>query len=138
MHELCDELGIAPGHGRQTALGKLFGVTPKAARKWLLGISYPEMPLAVAMCERAGVNVLWLLQGSGPKKGDKVDRPTMMLAEGLQSLPNDQRLVVLEFLRFQFEKADGWFTNEALARYTDSIDTLRRRDSDMRSGPLKT
>lgn len=138
VHELCDELKIAPGHGRQTALGKMFGVTPKAARKWLLGISYPEMALAVTMCNAAGVNVLWLLQGSGPKKGDKVDRPSMLLAEGLQGLPADKRLAVLDYIRFQFGQADGWFTHEAMARYMDSVDTLRQRDANSRGAPIKT
>lgn len=138
VHELCDELGIPQGHGRQTLLGKRFGVTPKAARKWLNGIAYPEMATAVRMCEEAGLNVLWLLQGTGPKRAQREEASLVTLAEGLQRLPELQRSAVLEFLRYQFVQADGWFTNEALQRYTDSIDALQRQTANSRALPLRT
>lgn len=138
VHELCDELGIPNGHGRQTALGKMFGVTSKAARKWLLGISYPEMPLAVAMCDRAGVNLLWFLQGTPPKRGDRVNPAVAQLADGLERLPFEHRQAVLDHMRYQFERANGWFTEEALARYMHSIDELQQQASNSAQRPLRT
>lgn len=138
MHELCDDLGIPAGHGRFAALGRKVGKTPNAARKWLLGKGYPEMAQAVALCDEAGVNVLWLLQGTGPKRGERVDQDALRIAEGLQALPMENRQAALEYLRYEFDRADGWFTNEALARYMHSIEELKRRNSNVRSAPLKT
>jgi hypothetical protein len=138
VHELCDELGIPAGHGRQTILGKRFGVTPKAARKWLMGLAFPEMATAVRMCAEAQVNVNWLLQGVGPKKGERTDADTLRLAEGLERLPLENKQAVLEYLRYEFERADGWFTNETLARYIDSIDEIKRRAANTRGRPLTT
>jgi transcriptional regulator with XRE-family HTH domain len=138
VHELCDALQIPSGHGRQAALGRRFNVTPKAARKWLQGSSFPELGTAIAMCDAAGINLNWFLQGVGPKTGEKIDRDALRLAEGLHNLPTEQRTVALEFLRFQFQQADGWFTNEALAQYMDSIDTMRRSNGNVRGTPLKT
>ncbi len=116
----------------------MFGVTPKGARKWLLGLAYPEMPLAVLMCNKARLNVLWLLQGTPPKHGERVNAEALALAEGLQSLPLENRQAVLEFMRYEFGRADGWFTNEALQRYLDTIDTLRRQSADTRPPPPTT
>lgn len=127
MHEVCDELDIAPGHGRQTALGKMFNVTPKAARKWLMGLSYPEMATAVAIALKAGVNVLWLLQGSPPKKGTRVDPQALHLAEALASLPVENRNAVLDYMRFQIGSTGQWFASEALRSYMADIDALRRQ-----------
>jgi transcriptional regulator with XRE-family HTH domain len=125
VNELCDELGIEPGRGRQTALGKRFGVTPKGVRKWLLGIAYPEMPLAVAMCQAAGVNVLWLLQGSGPKHGDQIDPRLLHVAQALESMPKQQRDAVLDFMKYQVTQTGQWFAAEALRHFVDDIDALR-------------
>lgn len=36
VNEVCDDLQL-PAHGRQTALAQWMGLTPNAARKWLLG-----------------------------------------------------------------------------------------------------
>jgi transcriptional regulator with XRE-family HTH domain len=138
MHELCDELGIPRGHGRNAALGRKVGKTPNAARKWLLGLGYPELSHAVALCKEAQVNVNWLLQGAGPKKGERTDADTLRLAEGLERLPLENKQAVLEYLRYEFERADGWFTHEALARYIDSIDEIKRRAANTRGRPLTT
>lgn len=125
VNELCDALGIEPGRGRQTALGQRFGVTPKGARKWLMGIAYPEMPLAVAMCQTAGVNVLWLLQGAGPKRGDQIDPKLLHVAQALESMPKQQRDAVLDFMKYQVTQTGQWFAAEALRNFVDDIDALR-------------
>lgn len=138
MHELCDELGIPRGHGRNAALGRKVGKTPNAARKWLLGLGYPEMALAVTLCNEAGVNVVWLLQGVGPKRGERSDPVAMQVAEGIESLPNENRQHVLEYLRYEFDRADGWFTSDALARYIDSIEELQRRAAKTRKPSVTT
>lgn len=127
VHVLCDELGIPAGHGRQTALGKRFGVTAKAARKWLTGQGYPEMETAVRMCEEAHISVVWLLQGTPPMRGSQVDHSTAVVAEALMSLPAENRNQVLEYMRFQFESHRGWFTEEAVGRYVRDLNKVKAR-----------
>jgi transcriptional regulator with XRE-family HTH domain len=126
MNELADDIGV-PRRGRQTALGKTFGVTPKAARKWLTGEGLPELGTAVAIANRAGVNVVWLLQGVGPKRGQAVDGEKIALTEGIDELPQEDRQQVLDFIGFKFSRADGWFVGEKLARYMKLLDNLSRK-----------
>lgn len=125
MHELCDALEIPRGHGRNTALGQRFKVTPNAARKWLLGLSYPEMAKAVEMCEAAHLNVLWLLQGSPPKRGEHVDANLLGLAEAVAGLPQAEREAVLQFARFKVQETAGWYRPDTLRGYLRAIDSLR-------------
>lgn len=127
MHEVCDILEIPRGHGRNAALGRICSVTANAARKWLLGLSYPEMPMAVGLCQKAEVNVLWLLQGTPPKKGEHVDPKALHLAEALEGLPVDNRNAVLDYMRFQIGNTGSWFASEALRTYMADIEALRRQ-----------
>jgi len=126
INEVCDDLQIPRGHGRQTALGKLFGVTPKGARKWLVGAGYPDMAMAVRIANAARVNVNWLLQGLGPKRGEHYDLRTVTITEGIEELPSEDRKQVFEFIRYKFDKADGWFAEEKLARYMTVLDQLAK------------
>lgn len=127
VHKMCDELGIPEGHGRQTQLGKMFGVSAKAARKWLTGIGYCELPLAVAMCNKAKINVLWLLQGTPPMRGDHIPEDTLGLVYALEDLPAEQRNLVLEYARFQLQAVPDWFSPETLRRHLATIDKIRAR-----------
>jgi transcriptional regulator with XRE-family HTH domain len=124
MNEVCDLLNITRGHGRQAALGRTFGVTPKGARKWLGGEGFPEMDLAIRIANAAHVNINWLLQGVGPKHGEQLDPSTEILSEGVEGLPQDDRQQVFDFIRYRFEKADGWFASDKLSRYMVLLDAL--------------
>ena len=88
LAEICADKGL-PLRGRQTELSRLFKVSQQAAGKWLKAQSYPEMATAVALAAWAGVNVTWLLQGTGPKRGDRVDTKAVVLDEAIRSLPPD-------------------------------------------------
>jgi len=138
MEIVCDELGLAAGHGRQTALANRFGVTPKAARKWLQGLGYPEMERAVEICEAAKVNVNWLLQGVPPMRGERIDPHTLLLAQAIESLPDSEQAAVLEFLRFELRRVPGWLAQEQLRTYEVEIDGLQRRRAMRLAGPRKT
>lgn len=131
MHEVCDELGIPPGRGRQTALGQRFQVTPKAARKWLEGLGYPEMQLAVRIANEAKVHVTWLLQGSAPKFLDSARTATSaQLGEIVGSLPEAERQQAIDFIRYKVERSGQWYAAEQVARYVsllDSLSTIRTR-----------
>lgn len=121
LAEVCDELKI-PETGRQTALAKRFGVTPGAARKWLLGIGMPELDMAVQIAQAAHVNVLWLLQGAGPKRGEAFDTEPGELLDAVQQLPDDDGQQVFDFIRYKIERADGWFASDKLAHYMVMLD----------------
>lgn len=126
MHEICTALGIPPGRGRQAALGRMFGVTSKAARKWLVGTGLPELGQALAIAERAGVNVNWMLQGIGPKRSDVIDTKALVVAEALETLPGTARDAVLRFMEFTLkENADG-LIGEQLTRYLRALNSFRQ------------
>lgn len=127
MHEVCDELGIAPGRGRQTLLGKRFGVTPKAARKWLEGVGYPDLDMAVRIAQEAGVHVNWLLQGAGPKHVDRARNDTAeRIGDIVESLPADERQQTLDFIRYKLERSGQWYAADTVGRYLAFIDKIRR------------
>jgi SOS-response transcriptional repressor LexA len=67
LDHALDLCGIPPkGKGRQVIVGKMFGVSQKAASKWLEGISLPDTMRIAVIAERLKVNVEWLTYGSGP------------------------------------------------------------------------
>jgi len=81
VNKVCDILGIPPaGKNRQAELGKLFGVTQKAARKWLVGEGFPDTAICIQMAVKSGVSFDWLMTGRGdeivnPYSTDSTDGP---------------------------------------------------------------
>lgn len=67
LDHALDLFGVPPkGKGRQVQVGKLFGVSQKAASKWLEGLSLPDTMRIAVIAEKLKVNVEWLTYGSGP------------------------------------------------------------------------
>lgn len=124
LHEICDDKGVVAERGRQTALALQFRVSPNAARKWLLGQGMPELDMAIRIANWAEVNVLWLLQGTGPKRGDKVDPAPAELLDAVQHLPADDGQQVFDFIRYKIERAEGWFAGDRVGRYVALLDKL--------------
>lgn len=67
LNALCEEKGMAYW-GRQVALGKLFGVSQKGARKWLEAESWPRMETLIKIAAWADVSIDWLISGRGEKR----------------------------------------------------------------------
>lgn len=70
LNDAIDEspFGIpAKGDGRSSAVGKLFGVSQRAAWKWLAGEGYPQLGRAISIAKRLKISVEWLLTGQGDK-----------------------------------------------------------------------
>lgn len=64
---ICDRLGIPPaGKNRQAELGNRFGVSQKAARKWLVGEGFPDTAISIKMAVDARVSYDWLMTGRLP------------------------------------------------------------------------
>ncbi len=67
LNHALDLFGVPPkGKGRQVTVGKMFGVSQKAANKWLEAISLPDTMRIAVIAEKLGVNVEWLTYGIGP------------------------------------------------------------------------
>nr|WP_199065056.1 helix-turn-helix domain-containing protein [Chromobacterium sp. ASV5] len=73
---VCDRLGIPPaGKNRQYELGKRFGVSQKAARKWLVAEGFPDTAISIKMAVEAGVSFDWLMTGRGPMEVAEYSEP---------------------------------------------------------------
>lgn len=118
LNNLLDERGI-PGkfEGRQVAVGKLFGVSQKGARKWLEGEGLPTLEKCIEIASWAGVHTEWLVSGRGPKEVSE-EPPERLLEE----LPTDVKQDTFNFLEFTLQKR---LSGEQLARYLRWIDRIR-------------
>jgi DNA-binding XRE family transcriptional regulator len=78
FNECCDESGIPPkGKNRQAIVGKRFGVSQKAARKWLEGESLPTLEKCISMARNFDVCFEWFMTERGPKRlGDRREAQT--------------------------------------------------------------
>lgn len=82
------------GAGRQVQLGKDWGVTQKAARKWLEAESIPELTRLMAMARHYGVSFEWLTTGRGVMAYTTPAIPQEGNAQKIDAdqLPDDQTL----------------------------------------------
>lgn len=99
LNELCDEMAVPPKYnGRQGALGKLFSVGQKGARKWLEGEAYPAFDKIIRIAKWANVNVEWLSSGRGPKylAPPEPDAAVARVIEIMQSMPEVGQQAALE------------------------------------------
>jgi transcriptional regulator with XRE-family HTH domain len=122
VNELCDDMQV-PADTRQTALAKHFGVNPKTARKWLLGIGYPEMPMAVRIADWADVSLVWLLQGYGAKRSNsRIDQKALVLDEAIHALPTDLRADLIDNIRAKLARIGRLAAEPAPSRYRTMLD----------------
>lgn len=122
--ELCNSAQL-PARGRQTRLSEIFGVTPKAARKWVNGLGLPELEIIIAIARWGNVNMEWLLTGRGPKRGNLVDTKDLMLGEMMRSLPSVTRHEVADFLGYKIERGVPTLAEEQRAKYLKMIDHFK-------------
>jgi transcriptional regulator with XRE-family HTH domain len=128
LRELCEDKEL-PERGRQSRLGQRFKVSQQAARKWLDGLNYPDMRTIVAIAEWGEVNVNWLLQGVGPKHGNRVDAKVLVLDEALHALPREIALDVIDSLRAKLVRFGKITAEEPVARYNVMLDAYEKEIS---------
>lgn len=121
LAEICTDKGL-PAHGRQTKLAKLFGVTQAAARKWLNGVTYPEMEKLVAIADWADVNINWLLQGAGPKRGNRIDTRALVIDQAVRSLPREMGIDLIDNLRAKLERVGKLTAHEPSPHLRSMLD----------------
>lgn len=125
LREICDDMGV-PERGRQTELGRLFNVSPKAARKWLVGDGFPEIHMAISIARWADVSFDWLMTGVGIKKPGLTSTKHIVLNEAIDSMPIDDRQQVLDFILYKIERNDALFRGDRLTRYLTMIDAFKK------------
>lgn len=106
-----------PNRGRQTQLARKFDVSQQAAKKWLDGISFPTTETVVDIANWAGVNANWLLQGSGPKRGNRVSTQALVLDDALHDLTAEQRLDLIDNLRAKLIRTGRLRVEDTQGRY---------------------
>jgi hypothetical protein len=121
LNDVCDEKGL-PNHGRQSRLGRQFGVSQQSARKWLEGIAFPELDKLVAIADWGDVNVNWLLQGAGPRRGNRIDSKALVLDEAVKSLPRDAAIDIVDHVRAKLVRMGKITANEPDTRWSTMLD----------------
>ena len=111
-----------PERGRQTQLARQFSVSQQAVKKWLDGVSYPEMETIIAIADWADVNVNWLLQGAGPKRGNRMSTKAQVLEEAIQSLPAEMGADLIDNLRAKLLRVGRLNAQEPPGRYQVMLD----------------
>lgn len=118
LNQALDANEIPPkSQGRQTVVGKMFGVSQKGARKWLEAEAIPETKRLPQIADRLGVSVEWLLTGNHPRDSIacEVIVPTLpappgsrVLAwEALSDLPASGRYVTVPHFDVRLSAGDG-------------------------------
>lgn len=120
LKELCTDMKL-PARGRQTQLAAKFKVSQQAARKWLEADAWPGMETIIALADWADVNVNWLLQGAGPKRGNRIDAKALILDEALRSLPTESGTDLIDSLRAKLIRVGKLSVNEPSARYATML-----------------
>jgi hypothetical protein len=123
VDEICTDMRL-PERGRQSELGRLMGVTPKAARRWLVGEGFPETTVAIKLARLAQVNYEWLMTGRGLKWNKPVDTKALVIGEAIEQLPPAERHEAVEYLRFKLQRSAAVFAGERLANYMKALDTF--------------
>jgi hypothetical protein len=125
LNEALDNIGVPKKHdGRQGAVGKMFEVSQKGARKWLEGEGFPTVDICIAIATRTGVHYEWLMTGRGPKFLAS-EKPRDLI----EDLPSSIQQETLDFVRFKVERE---LQGEQLGRYLKWIDRIK---ADRRSKP---
>lgn len=92
LNELCADRGIeAEGSARQRVLAKDFGVSYQAARKWLDGLSMPELEKCIQVAAWGDVAFEWLMTGRGYKRPEALSVQEPRAAYDVQP-PKDEQL----------------------------------------------
>jgi hypothetical protein len=107
-YRLNAALDVVPGcpndRGRAGWLGKAMGVSTESARKWLSGLSMPDMPHMGAVARLCSVHPSWLHANLGPREVSPEDSAFRQLQSMWAALGDTQRLEILKFARFQAQE----------------------------------
>lgn len=108
LSHALDFSGFAKGRARIGALSIHYNVSRETARKWLLGLSLPELQRMIEIATQQQVSFEWLSTGRGSVDGNGLsvrdpqgpygDPEEMRLAGLLRRLPRKKRRALIELL----------------------------------------
>jgi len=102
LNELCDDAGVPPkGKNRQAIVGKMFGVSQEAARKWLEGESVPSQERIYEICKKWDVSYEWVMSGRGQKRisyGVAANTPEAHALKIMQDMTPAEKLRAVKIL----------------------------------------
>lgn len=111
LHQALDFSGFAKGRARTGALASYYGVSRETARKWLAGLSLPELQRMIDIARQQRVSFEWLSTGRGSVDGNGVsvrdgsghygDPDELQLAGLVQRLSRKKRRALIELLEPQ-------------------------------------
>ncbi|MHB8544077.1 MAG: LexA family protein [Leptospirales bacterium] len=71
LRKALAQTGIS-GHGSQTWLADIMGVSQSSARKWVMGQTLPEIEKVVLLADKLQVRLEWLISGRGCMTKDEM------------------------------------------------------------------
>jgi hypothetical protein len=80
------------------------------------------MDTIIAIADWADVNVNWLLQGAGPKRGNRMSTKAQVLEEAIQSLPPEMGTDLIDNLRAKLVRIGRLTAQEPPGRYQVMLD----------------
>jgi transcriptional regulator with XRE-family HTH domain len=101
LNHALDRAGVPPkSRGRQSAVGKMFGVSQKGARKWLEGEAMPDTRRLPGIAQTLGISAEWLLTGANDSQqaACTISEEEMQHLRRLRCLPPADRARVLHVL----------------------------------------
>jgi hypothetical protein len=100
LNEIADQLGIAPGHGRVTEFGRMFGAKQQTADLWFQGRTKPNPATLKRIVAKARVRSDWLRFGIGEKDMEPAAlRPALQgLLKTAEPLPDYKVELAKKFL----------------------------------------
>ncbi|WP_024891169.1 helix-turn-helix domain-containing protein [Luteimonas huabeiensis] len=108
LHQALDLAGFAPGRRRTGALAESHGVSRETARKWLTGLSLPELERMIELAIRHHVSFEWLATGRGEAEPEGLsvrdawlkygDPEEARLLELVRTLSHKQRRALIDLL----------------------------------------
>ncbi|SFL32923.1 hypothetical protein [Lysobacter sp. cf310] len=108
LRHALDYSGFAKGRGRIGALAIQYNVSRETARKWLAGLSLPELQRMIEIAKQQRVSFEWLSTGRGSVDGNGVsvrdagghygDPDELQLAGLVQRLSRKKRRALIDLL----------------------------------------
>ena len=109
LNMVADMLNIPPkGENRQKLLGKMFGVSQEAARKWLAGEGLPQLQKCIEIAKKSSVSIEWLLTGRGIVEYENTPESQAFKAmQSMDAATKYQAVKILNTLAEPAEKPNG-------------------------------
>jgi hypothetical protein len=83
----------------------------------------PELAKCVEIANLAGVSVVWLLQGLGPRSAQPNDPLAEAVGHAVSALPASEGLEVADFVRYKLQRTTpAHVAMESKARYLAELD----------------